>query len=233
MKRFFAALILVAAMSGAVAQEAADWYMGKPIKDIRFSGIVVVPLKDLSGIGKEFKGKPFSDELWAQLLSRVYELDYFETIEPEAIPADAASSAVIVVFNVTEKPAVRSISVKGNQGVRTQEILDTLSMETETIYNETRIRLDEMAIRKLYQDKGFPDIKVSGAGSSRADGGIDVTYTVEEGVQNIVEKISFEGVSAIPVSSLRSELKLNEKSLFKTGQFTDGKMEERRQAVEM
>ena len=134
MKRFFAALILVAAMSGAVAQEAADWYMGKPIKDIRFSGIVVVPLKDLSGIGKEFKGKPFSDELWAQLLSRVYELDYFETIEPEAIPADAASSAVIVVFNVTEKPAVRSISIKGNQGVRTQEILDTLSMETETIY---------------------------------------------------------------------------------------------------
>ncbi len=233
MKRIIAMLILVAAATIASAQSAADWYVGKAIKDIRFEGLVVVPVKDLDPVIKEFKGKPFDDQLWMNLMARVYELDWFEVIEPEAVPSDAKNTAVIIVFRVKEKPAVVGVAVVGNTGLRTQAILDALSVKTQTIFNDSRMRLDEIAVRQLYQSKGFPDITVSASSSVRTDGGVDVVFTVDEGVQNIVEKLLFEGVASVSQATLKGELSLKEKGLFQSGQFNESKLEESRTAVEM
>jgi len=225
--------LLVLAVTGTLAfAQSADWYIGKPIKDIRFDGLVVVSSTDLSDLIKEFKGKPFDDELWSTLLARVYELDYFEEISPEAVPSDAANSSVIILFRVKEKPAVIDISIKGNSGLRTQEILDSLTVKAQTIFNESRMRLDEIALRRLYQTKGFPDVKVIATRTEGVDGGIQILFTVDEGVQNIVAKIVFEGVAAVSAQSLKGELVLKEKGLFQSGQFNETKLEESRLAVE-
>ncbi|MBN2874766.1 MAG: outer membrane protein assembly factor BamA [Spirochaetales bacterium] len=232
MKRIVAMLVLAATGALAFAQPAAPWYVGKSIKDIRFQGLVVVETGDLAPIVREYKGKTFSDELWASLLARVYELDYFDDVQPEAVPSDAAFSSVIILFKVKEKPAVVTVSVDGNAGLRTQEILDSLTVKTQTIYNISRIRLDEIALRRLYQSKGFPDVKVSSEGIQRSDGGYDVVFTVVEGIQNIVDSIQFEGVEAVSASTLKGELTLKEKGLFQPGQFTETKLDESRQAVE-
>ena len=232
MKRFIASLALLALGAVAFAQAEPDWYVGKTIKDIRFDGLVVVPMKDLEPIVKEFKGKPFDDQLWTNLLARVYETDFFDEVAPEAVPSDQASTAVIILFKVKEKPAVSSVAVVGNSGVRTQEILDALSVKERTIFNPSRMRLDEISLRRLYQDKGFPEIKVTAASSTLADGGVAVTFTVDEGVQNIVEAIRFEGIEAVSESSLKGEITLKEKGLFQSGQFSEGKLDESRRAIE-
>ena len=165
MKRFIASLALLAIGAVAFAQAEPDWYVGKTIKDIRFDGLVVVPMKDLDPIVKEFKGKPFDDQLWTNLLARVYETDYFDEVAPEAVPSDQASTAVIILFKVREKPAVASVAIVGNSGIRTQEILDALSVKERTIFNPSRMRLDEISLRRLYQEKGFPEVKVAAASS--------------------------------------------------------------------
>ncbi|MBU0928011.1 MAG: outer membrane protein assembly factor BamA [Spirochaetes bacterium] len=232
MKRIVAALVLLAVAASAYAQAAPDWYVGKTIKTIKFEGLNVVPLKDLDPIVNEFKGKPFDDALWMTILARVYELDYFEDVAPEAVPSDAAYTSVVILFKVKEKPAVSSVSVRGNSGLRTQEILDSLTVKEQTIFNDSRMRLDEIALRRLYQSKGFPDIAVSASSDVQADGSISVTFTVDEGVQNIVEKILFEGVESVSQSTLKGELKLKEKGLFQAGQFNEGSLEESRQAIE-
>jgi len=233
MKRIFAMLVLVAAGATAFAQSAPDWYVGKKIKDIRFDGTVVVTSKELDPVIKEFKGKAFTDELWMSLLARVYELDLFEVVEPEAIPADAAQSAVIILFKVKEKPAVGSIIVVGNAGIRTQEILDSLTVKEATIFNDSRMRLDEIALRRLFQTKGFPDVKVSAESTPRKDGSIAITFTVVEGIQNLVEKIQFEGVESVSLTTLKAELTIKEKGLFQAGQFNETQLEESRNAVEL
>jgi len=233
MKRIVAMLVLLSAGVAAFAQSAPDWYVGKTIKDIRFEGLVVVPSKDLDPVIKEFKGKVFADELWMNLLARVYELDFFDVVEPEALPSDAASSAVIILFKVKEKPAIASVFVSGNSGIRTQEILDSLTVKENTIFNESRMRLDEIALRRLYQSKGFPDVKIVASKDIRPDGAVAVTFAVEEGIQNIVEKLLFEGVESVSASTLKGELTLKEKGLFQAGQFNESQLEESRQAVEL
>ncbi|PKL25400.1 MAG: outer membrane protein assembly factor BamA [Spirochaetae bacterium HGW-Spirochaetae-3] len=232
MKRIVATLALLAVGAVAFAQSAPDWYVGKTIKNIRFEGTVVVGSEELNPIIKEFKGKTFDDQLWMTLLARVYELDLFEEIAPEAVPSDAANSAVMIVFKVKEKPAVSKISIIGNAGLRTQAILDALTVKEKTIFNESRMRLDEIAVRRLYQTKGFPDVKVAASSEAQADGSIAVSFRVEEGVRNIVQSILFEGVESVSQTSLKGELKLKEKGLFQSGQFNESSLEESRQAVE-
>ncbi len=232
MKRIMATLVLLAVGAVAFAQSDPDWYVGKTIKNIRFEGTVVVGSDELNPVIKEFKGKTFDDQLWMSLLARVYELDLFEEIAPEAVPSDAANSAVMIVFKVKEKPAVSKLAIVGNAGLRTQEILESLTVKEKTIFNESRMRLDEIALRRLYQTKGFPDVKVAASSASQPDGGVVVTFTVEEGVRNIVQAVLFEGVTSVSQSSLKGELKLKEKGLFQSGQFNESKLEESRRAVE-
>lgn len=231
MRRVIALALLVISSTAAFGQADAEWYLGKPIKDIRFAGLLAVPTEDLSPIIRDYKGKVFTDELWAELLARVYELDYFDEIVPEAVPADAASSMVIIRFAVKEKPSVSSITIAGNSGVRTAEIQEVLTTAADTIFVESQMRLDEIAIRRLYQGKGFPDVKVKSESRS-GKSGVEVVFSIEEGVQNLVDKIAFEGVSAVSPSTLKAEITLKEKGIFQSGHFSESGLEESRRAIE-
>lgn len=234
MRRLIAlSAFLLLTLSLAAAQPAPDWYLGKIIKDIRFEGTVVVSDKDLDPVVKEFRGKVFTEELWLALLAKMYSLEYFSEISPEALPSDAAYSAVIVLFRLKENPAVNSVVIEGNSGLRSSEIFDALSIKSKTIFNKTRLRLDEIAIRQLYLNKGYPEAMVSSRADVRPDGNIDVVYTVSEGSQNLVDAIRFEGAAAMSASSLKGEMSLKEKALFQSGQFSEVKLEESRQSIEL
>ena len=88
MKRILAITLLIAVGATVFGQSDTEWYIGKKIKDIRFDGLVVVTSKDVESVVKEYKNKNFTDELWTALLAKVYEFDFFESIEPEAVPAE-------------------------------------------------------------------------------------------------------------------------------------------------
>ncbi|MBN1518723.1 MAG: outer membrane protein assembly factor BamA [Spirochaetales bacterium] len=219
------AALLLAVSAIVVAQPAPDWYQGKTIKDIRFEGLEVVAITDLDDLIKEYKGSAFSDDLWEDLLARVYSLDYFDQISPEAVPSDASYSAVIIVFKVVERAAVATVTVSGNQGLRTGEILDVATIKPRTIFNQSRLRLDEIAIRQLYQKKGYAEVTVSSSWEARPDGSVDVSYDVVEGYRNIVERIEFEGIVAFSAKSLKGDIALKEKALFQSGDFSEAKLE--------
>ena len=128
-------LFVVSAFSLASAQEAPspDWFQGKNIKDIKFQGLKIVSSEDVAPIIKEFKGQPFSDEVYTTILARVYELDFFDEILPEALPGDASYSSLIISFTVKERPAVMAVLVQGNEGLRSSEILEAASVKPRTI----------------------------------------------------------------------------------------------------
>lgn len=233
MKRFIAlATMSLLALSMALAQPAEGWFWGKPIRDIRFEGLTVVQRVDLDPIVKEFKGREFSEELYDGLLGRIYGLDYFTEVMPEAVPGDAAYSSLILLFRVVERPAVASVSVRGNRGLRSSELLDAASIKPRTIFNQSRIRLDEIALRQLYQGKGYVDAVVSTEQVARADGSVDLVFVVEEGLQYLVEKLEFQGAAAFSANALKGELELKERGLFQSGQFSEARLAQSITALE-
>mgnify|MGYP003463345846 CR=1 FL=1 len=88
---FFVVLFLFASVFG---QTSDAWYYGKKIRNIEFKGLENVNSMELSGVTAPFIGKEFNDELYIDLLNKIYALDLFEDVSPTALPGDAKNSSV-------------------------------------------------------------------------------------------------------------------------------------------
>ena len=79
------------AQDSAEPTEAASddtWYYGAVIKSVTFKGLKSVSSKELDGVVSSYYGKKFSDELFGDMMDRIYAMDLFEDINPQALPGD-------------------------------------------------------------------------------------------------------------------------------------------------
>ncbi len=148
------------------AQDAAtDWFVGKPIKQFTFTGLITVKEADLQAILKPYVGQASQRRrqlpILLDLQTKLYALDDFETIIPNAVPGDDAKTVLIIKFEVKEKPSVVAIVVTGNATVRTAEITDKILVKKGDLANQTRLQADVAAVKSLYLEKGYTDVTVS------------------------------------------------------------------------
>ncbi|HON87890.1 MAG TPA: outer membrane protein assembly factor BamA [Spirochaetales bacterium] len=214
--------------SAVIAQE---WYYNLPIADIRFEGLQVIKLKDVQFIIDNFKGKKFTDDVWLELLSKLYDLDYFETIEPTAVAASAKKDSVVIIIKVTEKPSVDAIVFSGNEKIRSNELLDVLNSKVGAIYKESKVVNDIALIEKFYLDKGYPSVSVSYSITTK-NNKVTIQFEITETAQMILEKINFTGNSVLSSSVLKGQLSLKEKNLFQSGVFNEQKLQQDKLAIE-
>jgi len=221
-------LVLVVTFSGFAQQsgdqQSDDWYQGKPIRSIVFEGLVHVKLSELEGITESYIGKAFSDDVYWDVLGRLYALEYFETITPTAIRADTAGSAVTIRFTVVERPTVSRINFVGNSGLRRNELLDTVSIKVNDVATQVKLRLDEQALITKYQEKGYPDIKVRSEIQPAGNSAVVVVFTVTEGEKIAIEAFNFEGNSVFSSRTLQKQLSLKTKGIVADGAFQESKL---------
>src|SRR5208283_780106 len=118
------------------AADSTEWYINKPIKGFTFKGLITVKENDLQALLKQYIGQAFSfDPLLTDIQAKLYALDYFESIEPNALPGDDARTSMIIQFNVKERPSIVAIEVKGNATVRTGDITDKILMKKGDLAN--------------------------------------------------------------------------------------------------
>ncbi len=230
MKRSVLIAALLLATLGLSAQE--DWFWGKPVASIQWDGVTHADKKALDGLVKTYIGQAFTQDLWTELQGRVYELDWFDSIDPQAFPANDARTEVIIRIFVKEKSAVSQVRVQGNSGLHNTEILDTVKTKTGDIYNLQAARLDELAIKRLYLEKGYTDATVTSSISTpKANGEVELTFTVNEGSKVTVRSLRFSGNLALSEKTLKSKLGLKEAGLFQDGSFQESKLEEDKQKI--
>jgi outer membrane protein insertion porin family len=222
--RFLSLCLILCAAAIAFGQTAEDWYLNKPIKDITFEGLNHVDSAELAGVVQPFIGRLFDESLYWDLQSRLYGLEYFDSIAPSAVPVDAAGSAVILKFVVTEKPTVDSIQFEGISALRRTELLDVVTVKINDVASSPKLRADELAIKDKYLERGYPDVKVAAETRPAAGNKLTVVFKVEEGEQVAIEAFRFEGNQAFSERTLRGLLSLKSKSLLNDGAFQEAKL---------
>ena len=186
LRRAVAALLVllgaVAGGAGLYAQSNDDWYVGKPIADVRFAGLRHVSGADLREIVQPYVEQVFTLDLFWELQGRLYATDLFESLESNAIAVDDERSAVIVEFLVQERPVVGSVDLVGNQRIRDTELLEVMDLSRGDVFDPIKLDADEAAIRGLYVAQGYPDAVVT-IETVRDDeaGEVAVTVQVAEG----------------------------------------------------
>ncbi|MDR1287375.1 MAG: outer membrane protein assembly factor BamA [Treponema sp.] len=211
--------------------QSDEWYQGKPIQSIDFSGLSHVSASELEEIVKPYIGMIFDDTLFLEIQGRLYALEYFDLISPSAVPADSAGTGVIIRFTVTERPIVSRINFAGNGSVNRSELLSAITLKVNDVVNQAKLRIDEAAIVNKYLEKGFPDIKVRSETRKASDSSILLTFFIEEGEKITIRKILFDGNSVFSDGALRGRLSLKVKFLLNDGAFQESKLVSDRAAV--
>ncbi len=206
--------------------QSDDWWIGKPIEDIRFNGLLSVSEYDLVGITDEYIGQKFSDTLSWELQSKIFALDYFESYSLEAVEGSSGTDTVVIEFTVTERPLVDDIIIKGNKNLRDSEILNTVLLKRDDMVTRNKVRLDAEAIKTLYIEKGYPEVEVSGSFEKTEEPGRAIVYfEVTEGAQTRIRNIYFSGNSFVSSNTLRKKLETKEQGLFSSGIFQESTIE--------
>jgi outer membrane protein insertion porin family len=233
MKRFvLPALIFFAAIAVSFAQRGVDeWYQGKIIRNIVFTGLRNVKPSELEGLMEPYKGRQFDDSLFWEIQGRLYALEYFDLITPAIERFDFAGNEITIRFTVTERPIVSRINFIGNSGIRRTELLETISIKNNDVINKAKIAVDELAIVNKYLEKGYPDIKVSSETQPASNSTIILNFHINEGDRIFISEFRFEGNSVFSARTLRSQLSLKVKTLLSDGTFQESKLIADRAAI--
>jgi len=228
-KTLAACLLLLFCSLGLGAQD--EWYIGKSIKDFSFVGLKTVSENNLRPIVRPYIGSPFTMELFLEIQEKLYALDYFESIESDALQGDGGES-VIVQFTVKEKPTVADILLEGNRQLRRNEILDKVLLKKGDMITQTQVTADADAIAALYLEKGYTEAKVTGTlEPGKEENTVVVKFSVLEGAQTAIRSIRFSGNAFAAESTLRKLMKTKAQALFSSGVFQESKLEEDLQKI--
>jgi len=210
------------------AQEDPDWYQNKPIVDIRFSGLKTVSETELNGIVRTYIAQNFNDAVSWEIQGKLYALEYFDLILPQAIPGDDNNNTVILEFQVKEKPVVNEILFIGNNRVRKGELLDTILLTKGDMVNKTSIRLDSQAIRSLYVEKGYIDAEVSSSiNKDEENNTASIVFDIAEGTQTTIREIRFVGNDVhVTSKTLQGLMKTKPQGLFNKGVLMENQLQE-------
>jgi outer membrane protein insertion porin family len=204
------------------AQDYGEWFIDKPIKDIVFKGIDTVSINELNRVVDPYRNRKFTNAVSAELQNKLYALDYFESITLNAVQGDPGYESVIIEFVVDERPVVSEIRFNGNKRVRAGELLDVILVKRGDMIIQPKLRGDEDAIRKLYLEKGFPDVRVKNSlEQDERKGRQIVVFDITEGNQTSIRTIQFSGNNAFSQSSLRNTMESREQGLFNSGAYND------------
>jgi len=224
MRYILSIILILVVIFSAFAQQSDEWYQGKPIRRIVFDGLLHISSLELEGITEQYINRPFSDEIFWDILGRLYALEYFENITPVAVRADSAGNEVILRFTVVERPTVSRITFAGNNNIRRNDLLDVVSIKVNDVFTQFKLRIDEQAIINKYLEKGYPDAKVRTEVQNTGRSNITVVFNIDEGEKIVIESFRFEGNSVFSSRTLQRQLSLKTRGIIVDGAFQESKL---------
>lgn len=214
----------------SVFSQDSEWYWNQPIVKIEFSGLKNIRKSDLNGIISSFIDEPFTDDVFNELLDRLYALDYFEDINPYAKHVSEKNNDVLLVFEVTERPVIKAINFSGNKKIRNGELREKIKIKASDVFVESRVLIDERLIRNYYLEKGYTASTVTHEVIQK-DGGVEITFNINEGSNTVINEIKITGNSIVSERALKKKLELKEVGLLKDGAYIPSTLEQDKQRI--
>ena len=184
-------------------------------------------------IRKEIATKPggaLSDSVLnddRQKILKLYEDRNYTDVKVEAKTSEMSDKKIRVVFQINEGPklVIRQITFTGNDSVLPKDLLKVMKTKTANLLSflthagrltPSQIDEDKEEIRKLYQNRGFADAKVTDVQTTPLPNGkgVDLVISISEGTQYRVTRVSVEGSTIIAPDELVRYLRMRDGALF-------------------
>ncbi len=195
--------------------------LGGKIQDIVLAKdkIIEVEVRGNEVLGDDFvlmrlqtqKGNLYKQEVVSQDLQKIFQTGYFEDI---VVHVEEADSGKKVIFEVQEKPLLKSIEIKGADAVDEDDILKAMSTKTGSVINPSVIMDDLQKIRQLYRKKGYYQCRVDFTRDEIEPGAERLLIRIEEGKKQYIQEVTINGAEQLDEGDLKDQLALSERGLF-------------------
>jgi len=212
--------VLLLAVSGGGLLAPAPAYAQATeglIEDLAFEGLKRVEPAAVRVVLSSRVGKPYAAAAVADDIKAIYGMGYFDdvAIYRESLP----SGGVRLVYEVSEKPAVRKVRILGYDEISEDDLKEVVDIRPFTILNEAKVKRNLQKIKDLYSEKGFYLAEVSSRVEPVGDREVEVIFDVIENAKVEVRKVRFVGNRNLSDALLKEGLITQEGSLisFMTG----------------
>jgi len=153
-RRLFLSIIVLLTMSLALlsGSDNEPWYYGKRIAQFTNHNLVHVKESTILDLQYGYLGKPFTDALFDELQSKLYDLDSFLYFLADANRTGEGDNELAIDFTFYEKPYITGVTIEGNSGIKTKDIDGALLSKEGTFLDEQVIALSKERVLALYRE---------------------------------------------------------------------------------
>ncbi len=158
---------------------------------------------------KQKVGDLFDATKTADDLRALWALKYFDDIQ---LLVQRTFTGIAYVVRVTEKPAVRSISLSGNDELSKDDFKDVIDIKAFTILDLAAVKRNEKKIQEKYVEKGFFLAEVKGELKPLGTDGteVELVFVINEHAKVMVKEIVFLGAEKVSPDEIKSVLSTQE-----------------------
>ena len=202
--------VLLALFLGGVEPQTLQTPDPNRIEDVRVQGNRRIPTDTIKYNLQTKINDQFKPDVIRRDIKTLYALQYFDDIRVEEEPGKAGK---VVIFNVKEKPLIRSIKYEGVKSITNSDILTKLrdkkvGLSQESPYDPTRIKRAETVIKSMLAEKGHQDATIETVVEPIPPNSVGVTIKIDEGPKIKIEKINIEGNEVFSDRKVKRAMKL-------------------------
>lgn len=204
-----AALLLPIALSLAVpaaAQSDAPTADGsdpaQKINEVRVEGNRRVEAEAVRRALRQKVGDTFNPAKTADDIKSLWALKYFSDVQ---LLVQRTPQGMAYVVRVEEKPAIRTVSLEGNDELSKDDFKDVIDIKPYSILDLAAVQRNVKKIQDKYVEKGFFLAEVTHR-VTKIEGSpeVDVVFVINEHAKVMVKEINFLGAVKVPTDDIKA-----------------------------
>ncbi len=183
-------LVLIAAFLFLhTAFAAADEEIAK-VTDIQINGNKKVETETIRTKMGIKVGDLFSPSKVRDDIDSIYKMGYFSDVQVEA---EGYNGGLRLIFNLIERPIVKSISFEGNDNIDKDKLREKVNLTAFSVYNPALVAENTEKIKLFYQGEGYFNVSVLPIISEVSKSEVKVIFRISEGGKVYICKVSIAG----------------------------------------
>ncbi|MEM6755948.1 MAG: outer membrane protein assembly factor BamA [Planctomycetota bacterium] len=190
-------------LTGGAWGQSAE-FAGRPIAEVRFEGLVLVPEALTRNAVRVQAGDPYDPETVSRDIVRLTHLGRFNEVRAEVASIETDGS-VVLTYVLAEQPLLADVQTVGNKAITDQELLAAVQLRSGDPADPFLIERGQQQIVDAYEDKGYFVAEVTIDRELLFEEGI-LIYRIREGPRVRVRDFRFEGNDNYPAKELRPNI---------------------------
>jgi outer membrane protein insertion porin family len=197
-------------MSERLAREVAAKMSGvERVAEIKVEGNQRIEAEAVKAAMKTKPGGPYSPLKLDEDLRAIWKMGYFDDVRIKSSEGPVGQGKIVTV-EVKEKPMIREVQIVGASALDTKDIRDQIGVKPFSVYKPAAVKEAEAKIVRLYHDKGYFDVKVTGTVIDLPSGDKGIKFNIVEGKKVFIKTIAFRGNKSFDADELRDQMTTKE-----------------------